>query len=466
MNWEAPVRRHAEDLFAFWLRSPIGGLVARPWWDRAALWVLERWFFPLSRMWAAARAADGDPDRFFAEIPMEPMPAQYARLEAVLARFENRRAEVSAGEAAWQEAFFGSDGLAPERLAAIEAGRLDRRTAYNAMRRHFAFIGARRQVPYVRWAVPAPDQVEVLYGAAADDPAGAFAAPAQMPPIDQSKPFPAPIGVNYWLRFASPSARMGDQVVARVYEPEDAKDPPTLIFGHGVCVEFDHWHGLVDEVAAMVAMGIRVVRPEAPWHGRRVPDGRYGGEQFIATPPQGALDLFHAEVKEWAVLMDWCRAHSKGPVAVGGSSLGALLSQLICDKARHWPAHLQPDAALLITHCGKHQDAVLRGALARTWGMVAATEAQGWTPDLLARYLPLLDPADRPPVVPPEAIVTVLGRYDDVTPNDSGLKIVEDWGIPEANRFIWPRGHFSVPVGLMYDHAPLRRFREVLAGRR
>ena len=65
---------------------------------------------------------------------------------------------------------------------------------------------------------------------------------------------------SYWLRFRSPSPRMNDQVIARVYEPRDAENAPTLIFGHGICVEFDHWRGLVDEVGAMVKMGIRVVR--------------------------------------------------------------------------------------------------------------------------------------------------------------------------------------------------------------
>ncbi len=162
MTWEAPVRPHVEDRIERLLRSSVGGLLARPWWDRAALWMLARWYFPLSRMWAAARAADGDPERFFAEVPTEPIPALYGRLEALLAQFEVRRAEVSAGEAAWREAFFGSNGATPERLAAIEAGRLDRRHAYNTMRRHFAIVGSRREVRGVRWAVPTPDDVEAL----------------------------------------------------------------------------------------------------------------------------------------------------------------------------------------------------------------------------------------------------------------------------------------------------------------
>jgi hypothetical protein len=41
------------------LASPLGALVARPWFDRAALWGLARWYFPLSHALAAATAADG-----------------------------------------------------------------------------------------------------------------------------------------------------------------------------------------------------------------------------------------------------------------------------------------------------------------------------------------------------------------------------------------------------------------------
>lgn len=183
--------------------------------------------------------------------------------------------------------------------------------------------------------------------------------PEPMPEVTALHRVPGPVGTEYWIRFKSPSARMNDEVVARVYEPDGVVDPPTLIFGHGVCVEFDHWHGLVDEVFAFYRMGIRVIRPEAPWHGRRVPPGRYGGEAFIACAPRGALDIFAAQLPEWAVLIDWARRTSAGPVAVRGSSLGALNAQLLAAQARDWPARLHPDALFLVTHCGRHEDAAV-----------------------------------------------------------------------------------------------------------
>ncbi len=240
-----------------------------------------------------------------------------------------------------------------------------------------------------------------------------------------------------------------------------AENAPTLIFGHGICVEFDHWRGLVDEVEAMVQMGIRVVRPEAPWHGRRVPDGMYGGEKFIATAPMGALDLFTSAAQEWSVIMDWLRRTTNAPIAIGGSSLGAMTSQIITDKSRHWPERLRPDAAFLVTHCGHIEDAVVHGKLAEVWGIAQATIDHGWRTDLIRRYMPLLEAEGRP-VIPPENIVTVLGDHDNVTPFNSARTLIDEWKVPAENRFVYRRGHFSVPLGMMRDHAPLLRLRQIL----
>ncbi|MFX8770618.1 hypothetical protein ABTM91_20900, partial [Acinetobacter baumannii] len=55
-----------------------------------------------------------------------------------------------------------------------------------------------------------------------------------------SESVPTPAGIDYWLRFKSPGA-IGDTVTARVHEPRGVRNPPTIIYGHGVCVDFDHW---------------------------------------------------------------------------------------------------------------------------------------------------------------------------------------------------------------------------------
>ena len=308
-SWSFPL----QEMMVGSLRTPVGGLIARPWFDQVALQVLAKWFFPLSRLWAAARAADGSIERYCAEAPMEPAPWLRSMLEPRLKRFETARNGVVDMEDLWEEAFWGRDTPSDETLKEIEHARLFRRNGYNALRRIFIPLKLRGAVTPIQWNTPTPSEVEAIYGRFADDPEAAFRPPEIMPEIVKSRVIETESRRDYWLRFTSPSARMNDQTIARVYEPKGVENPPTIILGHGICVEFDHWRGLTDEAQALAEMGNRVIRPEAPWHGRRVPPGRYGGEQFVATAPLGALDLFTSAVQEWAVLMHWCRQTTTGP---------------------------------------------------------------------------------------------------------------------------------------------------------
>ncbi len=455
--WSIPL----QEMMVGSLRTPFGKLIARPWFDQVALRLLAKWFFPLSRLWAAARAAEGSVDKYFAETPMEPQSKLRSMIASRLRRFETVRHEVVDMEARWEEAFFGGQPPLAGELADIEHQRLFQRNGYNTLRRLFVPLRLRGDIPPVHWDTPSPGHVESIYGAFARDPATAFRAPDPMPVVTQSRIIESENRHDYWLRFASPSSRMDDDVIARVYEPKGVLNPPTIILGHGICVEFDHWRGLTDEADALAALGNRVIRPEAPWHGRRVPPGRYGGEQFLSTAPLGALDLFTSAVREWSVLIDWCRRQSDAPVAIGGTSLGAMTAQLTADKSRHWPERLHPDALLLITHCGRIEDAVVHGSLARVWGIAKQTEALGWTPELMEVYAPLLDPQGGP-VMPPENIVSVLGSHDDVTPFESGKAMNDAWRVPEENQFIWRCGHFSTPLAMLRDHAPLEHFSALL----
>lgn len=453
-------RLRPEDTTEKYLRGVSGALFSRPWFDGFSLWMLRRWFFPASRLWAAARNAHGSAERFFDAVPMAAPPGDNRRVLNALARFEAARAAVNALEAEWQDVFFGPRDATVDYRVAVESARLDRRHAYNSTRGQFRFL-INRDIPRVKRDTHSPDEAMAVYGDALGDRTPYFAPPAVMPQVEVSRPMPGPVGIDYWLRFQSPSDRLGDMVYARVHEPEGVKNPPTLIFGHGVCVEYDHWHGLIDEVNALTAMGIRVIRPEAPWHGRRVVPGHYGGERFIATFPFGPLDTFTGAIQEWSVLADWARNNSTGPLVMGGVSLGALTTQLAADCANDWPQRLQPDALFLLTHCGRMIDAMMRGRLAKVWGDEDAIQAGGWSHDQMERYMNLLDPR-RPPVVPPERIVSVLGSRDNVTPYDSAVPLIESWKVPAENLFVWRRGHFTVPMTMIRNHAPLRRLRAIL----
>lgn len=442
-------------------RRAAGMLLAWPWFDGAGLFALKRWFFPLSRLWAAARAANGDPEAFYDAVPLQRRLEHHAELTNALARFEEARAAVNAIEAEWQRVFFATSGESEHYLSAVEAARRDLRHAYNATRRHFRFLLS-TAVPRTKFAIETPASVAALYGAAIDDRLKLFAAPATSPAISVSASIPSATGRDYWLKFASPSPRVGDTVVARVHEPPGVTDPPTVIYGHGICVEFDHWRGLVDEAHELARSGYRVIRPEAPWHGRRVTPGSFGGERIIAAFPSGIIDALSAAVQEWAVLARWARETSKGPIVFAGSSLGALTSQLAATHALNWPEDIRPEALLLVTHTGRLGDAVTGGALSNLWADPKEIERAGWTLDAAHRYLSLLDPAETT-AVPSGRIVSVLGKRDVILPYAGGTDLVERWKLPQENRFEFDRGHFSVPMTLVRDDRPLKRFAEIVA---
>ena len=457
-NGRAPERPYAwSGSGGTWRRSLASLAFSWPWFDGASEWALRRFFFPASRLWAAARTADGSAERFYEAASVAPHADDAQKLAVALARFQKARARAVALEAEWQRVFFGWEESPVAYRSAVEAARLDAAHAYNAARRFFAFL-LRRGVPPIKLDIQSPQTVETIYGAPGD--VAAFTAPPDpMPAMEISRPVPGVAGTDYWVRFKSP--RLGDTVYARVHEPVGVSDPPTLIYGHGVCVEYDHWRGLIDESARLCAAGFRIIRPEAPWHGRRAPTGTFAGERLIASFPMGLIDGFFGAVQEWAVLADWSRKTSRGPLAFGGTSLGALTAQLAADRARAGAARLRPDGLFLITHCGRMGDATAQGEMTNIFGAAYDPHANGWTPERIEDYLRLLDPRPEAPVAPAK-IVSVLGKRDRVTPFASGLALVQAWGVPEANQFIFDRGHFSMPMTLIRKNAPMARFSAVM----
>lgn len=441
-------------------RRMLGLAFAWPWFDFVTTHFLRRVFFPLSRLLAAAQVAGGQPLAFTTAVPMPSRYTDAPRQMRKLARLEEFRARARAADVAWERAFFGADDVPAIERAAIETERLDARHALNGARGLFVRY-LMRQIPRARLATATPAEVEAVYGPARENFARYVAPPAVMPEVVVSRAIPGTVGRDRWLRFKSPSERLGDMVTARVHEPIGVENPPTIILGHGICIEFDHWRGLVDETDELVASGIRVIRPEAPWHGRRAKPGRYGGEPIIAESPIGALDAFTAAMQEWAVLADWARKTSSGPMLMGGTSLGAQMAQLCAGVAQSWPETLRPQALLLITHCGSMADAVLNGALPEIFGNLADVTDKGWTPELIAPYLALLDPSQDAPL-DPKRIVSVIGRNDRVTPFASGEALVQRWQLPPENLFILNRGHFSVPMTLVRNSAPLHRFTDIV----
>ena len=174
------------------MRSAAGRVFGRPWLDPIASMALRRWFFPLSRLWAAAEVAHGSPEAYFDAVPGKAQPNQRDRVLAVLSRFERARVESAALDAAWQRSFFpapGGDADLPDMAerVALEEARHEAAHRYNTMRRQFSFL-LRPGVPPVRHEVPDPADVAAAYDAAFEDARPFFAPPANAPAVTNPAP--------------------------------------------------------------------------------------------------------------------------------------------------------------------------------------------------------------------------------------------------------------------------------------
>lgn len=453
-RYERTALRRAKPLFG----GAMGSLVLRPWFDAMALPGIVRWYFPLSRAWAAGTVAGLDVERFCAEVPAARLPRH--RTAVALSSLALRQRGYRAAAEAWEEAFFRARDPSPDQLVAAERARESAAHSWMAARHAFLPLHLHRALPPLKWMMSAAHEVEARHGGRLDSPATAFPAP---PPAEAtlSRSVPSSEGRIHWLRFPAEVAGAPDTAWARVTRPENTSDPATLIFLHGVGVEAEFWNADLGHIDALVGAGIRVIRPEAPWHGRRRAEGWFGGEPVLARGPLGMLDLFAAWVGEVASLVAWARATSRGPVAIGGISLGALTSQLAATAASFWPAAMRPDALVLVGTTCDVVDAAVSGGLGQALGAGERLAALSWTRAAIDRWRPLLEPQG-PPVMAPDAIVMVIGTSDNVTPFQGGMALAREWRLPPENLFLRRQGHFSVALGLEHDAAPLERLAAIL----
>ena len=106
---------------------------------------------------------------------------------------------------------------------------------------------------------------------------------------------------------------------------------------------------------------------------------------------------------------------------------------------------------------------VTQGSLSRGLGLPAAQKAAGRTAADFAPWGAALGPADKPAIAP-EAIVSITGRRDGVTPFRDGEIIRDNWGIPLANRFTYGHGHMGLPFRVIMEPDANERFSKILRG--
>jgi hypothetical protein len=449
-------------------RSPVGALLARPWVDRAGLIGLRRWYFPLSRLWAAANAAGDDVARFRAEIGT-PLPGFWSQpyLHRLLTRNSRLRSAAEAARASWETAMFGETAQQDDRLRLLDRERRAAATRHLANRAAFyPLMFPRRSTP-ARWQIDRPDQVLRDLAAAIARPDGLYDVPLDTSTISVSPPVIKNGIREYWLRAPTPAARLrewpGSEILyARVVEPADATAQATLIFGSGLCLEFELLTVARDPGARLAALGWRVVEPVSPYHGLRAMPGRYGGEPFFAAGPTSSIDLIAGQAIESALLVAWCHGGFDGKVALAGISMTSFVAQQVASRCHVWPADARPDAVMLISHSGRIEEVTFDGELAAALGLDRALAEAGWSREMLAELSRLVDPAEAPALAPSH-IMSVLGETDRWLPYSDGLAVARRWKLPEANIFRYPLGHLGMPVQLTRDTAPFERLRQVLA---
>jgi hypothetical protein len=420
------------------VESPLGALLDRPWFDRFALWSLLRWYFPLSRLWAAALAGELD------------LPA------SLLADLRRARATADAAEGSWREAVFGTKRVSPSVLAARERAR--RAASHALMAKRTRFVPWLREARPIRWEVPTPEAALAFYAGALPSRSALFASPSSSASGRFSSTFVAAGQRIGWLEFRSPD--LGDRVTARIVEP-DQGGVGTVVLGHGLMVEGELWRGSIGTAEALAGAGLRAVELTSPWHGRRALPGWYGGEPFLGTAPLGPLRLFAAQARETALVTAWCRERFGGPVGLAGVSMGSFVAQLVASHAGAWPGASRPDAILLITHHGDLGGVLRESALARGIGIHRALAAAGWSEAALVPWIALANPTASPGI-PSDTIVSVLARRDVITPFAGGRVLAEAWSLPDDNRFEFPHGHFTAALSTGREPAPVARFRAIL----
>jgi predicted alpha/beta hydrolase family esterase len=437
----------------------VGRYLWRPWYDSVATPAVARVYFPLSRAWAAAKVAKGDPGVF--RDALGDGAERRAVGRALLNGFDIAHGRYEAAVAAWNEGFFGAEAASGPVLATLEKRRKKSAQRFMALRAGFLPGHVERPFAPIRFEIEDPRAVEARHGPRLEASDAGFT-PDLDAPVTESRSFVAD-GVDHrWVRFATPEGISAPPAEARVRSRVDAPPIGTMIFAHGISMETEMWGETGTVSDWFLDHGFRAVDPQGPWHARRVSPGYYGGERVFARGPGGLLDYSWAHVRElgrliaWARESDLARGRAPRPVLLTGISLGALTAMQLLSWAEHWPAAARPDIALLIAPAASLTEVAYRGALTGGMGVPDALAQAGWTEDVVAKWTRLLD-ASRRPVTDPENTLLVLGNVDEITPYASGEALAREWAIPRTNLWTRDQGHFSVSLGITAAPEPLRR---------
>lgn len=434
--------------------------VFRPWFDRLTLRGILDWFQPLSRAWSLAEELDYDPPAYISGIgkPLPPGPGWDRGLALLLGRARNQRQAWVLADQRWHEGFFSTDDPGSD-FVALEAARMAAADRFMNARSFFLPLKLLGRLPPLAWDIATPEKLGASFNAALADPKQFLDPTTTIARFRQSHSM-IQGGVRHrWITAEAGTETECAPLWARIIEPVDAIDPPTLVFLHGISMETDFWAGFDDAAMLAVKQGFRLIRAEGPGHGRRRTKGTFGGEEVLSTGPFGFISYISRHLRETGQLIAWARGQGSGPVALAGISLGGLTAQKLACASRHWPAAFRPDALMLMVVSGRVSTMQMGGRLAGEMELPERLAAAGWSDAQLRRYAPLVEPEREPPL-PPERIFMLLGVEDEIMPIAEGRALARDWHLPEENVTIRNQGHFTAYLGLPAAPSPFLKFLE------
>jgi len=421
------------------ISSPLGALLDTHTYER---FKLERLPFELRLLRLGAMASalgSSDADELIARLGVrgEVPRKMRRRLAGALSRFARARAARDDITRRCERAFWGEPWPPPDRaeLIRLELERRVRSRRCVFPRSLLGFFAANATFDPIAFHVPSPGEVASKWARELAQPELLYGLPAELPPVEHSRALPGPVGPEYLIRFRSPS-RIGDIVHARVFEPVHHEDvAATFIYAGGLftaCDDMVYWPEEEAMGRGLAAQGHRVVLLAPPWHGRRAPPGKASGEAAFSAGPEGLFRLCAAGAQEMAVLIAWARELGSSVVGIGGTSIGALVAQAVCGRARSFPRGMRPDAVFLAGAAHRLDEALLDAPLAERTGLPAAILDAGWTREALACLRDVFDPPSEPGI-PPERIYAVLGLSDPFLPAMQGRELLRAWHVPEGN---------------------------------
>ncbi|MBL8687192.1 MAG: hypothetical protein JNK86_06995 [Alphaproteobacteria bacterium] len=403
---------------------------------------------PLSRLWAAIDSNLDNIELLFSTYPWLSADQSFRKIVRTLSSWKQNAVDI---ENSWKECLFGAEKITDTRF-------IEKYGLWQQAWQQWITRGKRLLYPYIMYQLNRCPKINFAIEQAV------LSEHSQTKEIQSYSNLKADTrlsrrllvnkGHQYWIKY------MGGVEIAwaSVFEPTKPIIG-TFIYCHGLGVE-NELAGLPKEpeIAMLPQLGIRVIRLESAGHGRRRSTGFYDGEILFATAPQGILKFLQQQNQEIAWLISYARQLSQGPVALGGTSLGAISSLFYVTS---WQSHhkQQPDILYLSAPDPDPLLLAYDSMLCQQSGLSQALRKYGWNQERLRLYQTQIGQCYVAPLDPANIIINIA-QYDTVTSPVRAQQLVFNWKIPKRNIFLRRQGHFTLQLGLLAESQPLYLLQE------